>query len=34
MGPFYVIGVIIAIGLDIMLLIVTERGNKKKLVKR
>lgn len=33
MGTFYVIGVIIAIGLDIMLLIVTERENKKKVVK-
>ena len=33
MGPFYIIGVIIAIGLGIMLLIVIERENKKKVVK-
>lgn len=32
-GNFYVIGVIIATGLCIMLLIVTERENKKKVVK-
>lgn len=32
-GNLYVIGVIIATGLCIMLLIVTERENKKKVVK-
>ena len=32
-GNLYVIGVIIAIGLGIMLLIVTEMENKKKVVK-
>ena len=32
-GNLYVIGVIIATGLGIMLLIVTERENKKKVVK-
>ena len=33
MGTFYVTGVIIATGLGIMLLIVTEMENKKKVVK-
>ena len=33
MGPFYVIGVIIATVLGVMLLIVAERENKKKVVK-
>ena len=33
METFYIIGIIIATGLGIMLLIVTERENKKKVVK-